>query len=71
MDSTVLHTVMVWSGIGLLFFAVTMLAVTDVIRKDFGGMKKKVAWGIIAMIPFVGWMIYLLFGFRSGRVSRE
>ncbi|MCJ7539247.1 MAG: DUF805 domain-containing protein [Desulfobacterales bacterium] len=36
-------------------------------RKDFGTIGKKALWGIIAMVPFVGWIIYLIFGFRKGK----
>lgn len=69
MDSTLIHTIMVWAGIGTIFFAVTMLAVTDVLRKDFGSTRIKALWGLIAIFPFVGWVIYLLFGFRKGKVN--
>jgi uncharacterized membrane protein YhaH (DUF805 family) len=67
MDSSTMHTIMVWAGIGLLFFAITMLAVTDVLKKDFGSTGAKAAWGLIALFPFIGWLIYLLFGFRRGK----
>lgn len=69
MDNSLLHTIMVWAGIGVLFFGLTMLAVSDVIRKDFGSTKAKTLWGVIALFPFLGWVIYLLFGFRRGVVS--
>ncbi len=68
MDSAVIHTITVWAGIGLIFFAITMLAITDVLRKDFGSTRVKAAWGLVALLPFVGWMIYFLFGFRKGAV---
>lgn len=63
-----MHTIAVWAGIGMLFFAFTMLAVTDVIKKNFGSTKVKTLWGLIALFPFVGWLIYLLFGFRQGKL---
>ena len=62
---------MVWAGIGLLFFSMTMIAVTDVIRKEFGSMKVKTIWGLIALFPFVGWLVYLVFGFRQGRTPKK
>lgn len=51
---------------GLLFYAATCLALLDIARKDFGTLEKKVVWIIIAMIPFVGFIIYLVFGYRKG-----
>lgn len=68
MDSTVIHTIMVWSGIGLFFFVLTTLAVTDVLRKQFGSTRIKAFWGLVAILPFIGWLIYLVFGFRNGRL---
>ncbi|MBU1168217.1 MAG: PLDc N-terminal domain-containing protein [Proteobacteria bacterium] len=68
MDNTLVHTILIWSGIGILFFGLTMLAVSDVLRKEFSSIKIKVLWGLIALFPFVGWVIYLLFGFRQGKV---
>ena len=52
---------------GLLFYLLTCLALLDVARKDFGSMGKKVLWAAVAMIPFIGFIIYLIFGFRKGK----
>ena len=60
-------TVIVWIKISVVFYLLTILAVVDIVRKDFGTIGKKALWGIIAMIPFVGWLIYLIFGFRKGK----
>jgi len=62
-----ISTVMVWIKISVVFYLLTILAIIDVVRKDFGTIGKKALWGIIAMIPFVGWLIYLIFGFRKGK----
>ncbi|HMA62763.1 MAG TPA: PLDc N-terminal domain-containing protein, partial [bacterium] len=51
-------------GISLAF---TMLALVDIIKKDFSSPSMKILWHFIALIPLVGWLIYLLFGFRKGR----
>ncbi len=64
---TGMETARVWIKIGLVFFILTLLAVLDVARKDFGTLGKKATWGVIAMIPFIGWLIYLIFGFRKGK----
>ena len=60
-------TVIVWIKISVVFYLLTILAVVDILRKDFGTIGKKALWGIIALIPFVGWLIYLIFGFRKGK----
>ncbi len=55
----------------LLVFAVsflfTMLALRDIILKDFGSTKAKIIWHFIALVPLIGWLVYLVFGFRKGR----
>lgn len=59
-------TVIVWIKIAFFFYLLTILAIIDVMRKDFGTIGKKALWGIISLIPFIGWLGYLLFGFRKG-----
>ena len=54
-------------GIGVLFFLLTCWAVIDIARKDFGGIEKKALWGFITLIPFIGPVVYLAFGFRKGK----
>ncbi|MDP2643828.1 MAG: PLDc N-terminal domain-containing protein [Desulfobacterales bacterium] len=56
-----------WIVIGMVFYVLTSLAILDVARKDFGSLGIKALWGIIAFIPFIGWLIYLVFGFRKGK----
>jgi len=60
-------TAIVWIKISVVFYLLTILAIVDIVRKDFGTIGKKALWGIIALIPFVGWLIYLIFGFRKGK----
>jgi len=62
-----METLKVFVIIGLLFYLVTCLVFLDIARKDFGTLAKKVMWVAIAMIPFIGCVIYLVFGFRKGR----
>ena len=64
MDTT---TVIFWIKISVVFYLLTVLAIVDIMRKDFGTIGKKALWGIIALIPFIGWLIYLIFGFRKGK----
>ncbi|MCP4108652.1 MAG: hypothetical protein GY749_24410 [Desulfobacteraceae bacterium] len=54
-------------GAGIFFFVLTSLAIIDVALKDFGGIEKKALWGFIAFIPFIGWLIYIIFGYRKGK----
>lgn len=60
-------TVTVWIKISVFFYLLTVLAIIDIIRKDFGTIGKKALWGLIAVVPFVGWLVYLIFGFRKGK----
>lgn len=52
---------------GLAFYMLTCLAFIDIAQKDFGSLAKKVAWGIVAFIPFIGCLIYFAIGFRRGK----
>ena len=65
----VLETIVVFLGISIPFFLMTIWAIVDVAQKDFGTVKKKVLWGVIAAIPFIGFIVYLIFGFRKGKKS--
>jgi hypothetical protein len=49
------------------FFIGTIWAVVDVAQKDFGSAGAKAKWWVIASIPFAGFIVYLLIGFRKGR----
>ena len=63
MDNVILYILLVF---GISFF-LTMLALVDIIKKDFGSPKTKLLWHFIALIPLAGWFIYLVFGYRKGR----
>lgn len=56
-------------GIGTLFLLLTWMAFLDIVRKDFGSFEKKLIWGVIVCIPFIGVTLYLIFGFRKGKVK--
>ena len=51
----------------LPFFFLTVWAIVDCLQKDFGSIGKKVIWGIVAAIPFIGAPIYFILGFRKGK----
>jgi len=66
-----LKTITVVLTICIPFFLLTVWAIVDVAQKDFGTIKKKALWGVIASIPFVGFLIYLILGFRKGKKPVE
>ena len=62
-----LKTVIVFISLCTPFLLMTVWAVVDVGQKDFGTVGRKALWGVIASIPFIGFIIYLIFGFRRGK----
>jgi hypothetical protein len=52
--------------VGLFFYLLTCIALIDIARKDFGSLGAKFGWGAVAFIPFIGCLIYFVFGFRKG-----
>jgi Phospholipase_D-nuclease N-terminal len=63
MDNIILYILL----IAALSLGLTMLALIDIIKKDFGSPKIKVLWHFVALIPLFGWLIYLIFGFKKGK----
>jgi len=61
-----IKTIVIFVGLCVPFFLGTIWAVVDVAQKDFGTMGKKALWWIIASVPFIGFIIYLIVGFRKG-----
>ncbi|MDY6823141.1 MAG: PLD nuclease N-terminal domain-containing protein [Thermodesulfobacteriota bacterium] len=59
-------TVIIIIATGGLSYLLTCWAIIDVALKDFGAIEKKAAWGIVAFIPFIGWIIYFLMGRQKG-----
>ncbi|MDA8139442.1 MAG: PLDc N-terminal domain-containing protein [Desulfobacteraceae bacterium] len=51
---------------GVLFYLLTCWAIFDIARRDFGGIEKKAIWAIVALIPFIGPIIYIAAGLRRG-----
>ena len=53
---------------GVFFFLLTCIAILDIARKDFGSIQMKALWGfLVAMVPFIGVVIYFLIGARRGK----
>ena len=63
MDQTFLYILLIFAA----SFLLTMLALRDIILKDFGSTKAKLIWHFIAIVPLIGWLVYLVFGFKKGR----
>jgi hypothetical protein len=55
---------------GVAFYLLTVWAIVDIARKDFGGIEKKAAWAFVALIPFAGPIIYFSVGIRRGTKKR-
>ena len=52
---------------GVAFFLMTCVAILDIARKDFGSIQVKALWAfLVAMVPFIGVLIYILFGRTRG-----
>jgi heme/copper-type cytochrome/quinol oxidase subunit 4 len=46
-------------------FVLTILALIDIMKKDFGSTKTKVIWHFIALVPVFGWLIYFIFNLNK------
>ncbi|MBW2569668.1 MAG: PLDc N-terminal domain-containing protein [Deltaproteobacteria bacterium] len=66
-----LETITVVLTISIPFFFLTIWAIVDAARKNFGTIKEKALWVVIASIPFIGFLIYLILGFRKGKKPVE
>jgi uncharacterized membrane protein YhaH (DUF805 family) len=49
------------------FLLFTVWAIVDVLMKYFGTTGRKALWALVASVPFIGAVVYLLVGFRQGR----
>jgi len=54
-------------GIGIGFILLTWWAILDVAYKDFSSFEKKIIWAFVVLIPFIGCILYLLFGRKAGK----
>ena len=63
MDQSILYILLIFA----ISFGLTMLALIDIILKDFGSIKIKIIWHFVAIIPIIGWLIYLIFGKNKGQ----
>lgn len=54
-------------GLCVPFILLTLWAVMSASRREFGSIEKKAAWIFVAAIPFVGFIIYIIFGLKQGK----
>ena len=66
-----MSTISFFIWVGIVFIALTWLAIFDIARKDFGSMGKKAMWAVIALIPFIGCLIYFAIGFRLSKPPKK
>jgi hypothetical protein len=64
-----LKAILTFLAVCVPFFIGTIWAVVDVAQKDFGSAGAKAKWWVIASIPFAGFIVYLLIGFRKGKTA--
>jgi len=61
-----LKTAMVVVVLSIPFLGGTVWAIVDAARREFRSLGEKALWVMVAAIPFVGFVVYLLLGFRRG-----
>lgn len=64
-----LKTAVVVLALSVPFFAGTVWAIVNAAQKEFHSLGEKALWVMVAAIPFIGFIIYLLLGFRRGARS--
>ena len=64
-------TIKIVLGLSVPFLLATLWAVINAAQKEFGSFREKVLWMMVAAIPFIGFVIYLIFGFRKGKKMGE
>jgi len=63
-----LKTLIVIATLSVPFFVMTLWAIVNVAQKDFKTLGEKALWGLTASIPYIGFIIYFLFGSRRGKI---
>jgi hypothetical protein len=66
-----MDTVTFFIVVGVFFYTLTCLAIIDIALKEFSSLPVKAAWGITAFIPFIGWLIYFVFGYKRGKRRKK
>ena len=66
-----LQTIAIVLGLTAPFLFGTIWGTVNAAQKDFGTLGKKAMWLFIAAVPFIGFIIYLIFGIRKGKMPAE
>jgi hypothetical protein len=64
-------TLFIFLALCIPFFLGTVWAIIDVAQKDFGSTREKAIWWVVASVPFLGFLIYLIVGCRKGKKSEN
>ena len=62
-----LDTALKFIGICIPFFLATVGALIHAAQRDFDAFRTKIIWIVVAGVPFVGFIIYFIFGARKGK----
>ena len=54
-------------GICIPFVLLSIWAILNAAQKEFETFEKKILWTLVAAIPFIGFIVYLSFGYRQGK----
>jgi hypothetical protein len=65
------ETIKIVLALAAPFLLATLWAIIHASQKEFGSLKEKTIWMLVAAIPFIGFIIYLIFGFRKGKKLGE
>jgi hypothetical protein len=49
------------------FLLITVLTLVDVAQREFATPREKIVWWLVASVPFLGFIPYVLFGIRRGK----
>ncbi len=61
-----LKTAMVVVAVSIPFVGGTVWAIVDAARREFDSLAQKAVWIMVAAVPFIGFLVYLLLGLRRG-----
>jgi hypothetical protein len=62
-----INTILVILGLTLPFVALSIGCIIHAAGREFENDNQKMAWVLIAAIPFIGFLIYLAVGLRKSR----
>jgi uncharacterized membrane protein len=62
-----INTILVVVGLTLPFIALSIGCIIHAAGREFESDNQKMAWILIAALPFIGFLIYLAVGLRKSR----